>query len=122
MGKVEPHESDGVSDIDSDVDSPIIEGDFVVVRCAGKSRFVHYIARVDILNGEEFEFEGVFLQKVAGKVGTDKPVFVPNPNDEAGFNREDAMHKLPQPKSVGSSTRCSGQLVFNCDLSVWQLT
>lgn len=109
------------SDGDIDLDSPIIEGDFVVVKCAGKSRTVNYIARVDTLNGEDFEFEGVFLQKVAGKVGTDKPVFVPNPKDEAGFNAEDVVYKLPQPNSVGSSVRCSSQLVFSCDLSQWQL-
>lgn len=109
------------TDVDSDLDRPITEGDFVVVKCAGKSRFVHYIARVDIINGEDFQFEGVFLQKVAGKVGMDKPVFVPNPLHKAGFNQEDVVHKLPQPKSVFSSARCSGQLVFNCDLSVWQI-
>ena len=95
----------------------ITKGDFVIVKCCGKSRFVHYIARVDMLNGEELQFEGVFLQKVAGKVGVDNPVFVPNPSDE----QEDVMHKLPQPKSVGSSARCFGQLMFNCDLSLWQL-
>lgn len=107
--------------MDNDGDMDIIEGDFVVVKCAGKSRFVHYIARVDVLNGEEFQFEGVFLQKVAGKVGTD-PVFVPNPDGEAGFELEDIVRKLPQPKSVGSSARYSGQLVFKTDLSHWQLS
>ena len=56
------------SDNDGDInlDSQLIEGDFVVVKCAGKSRTVNYIARVDTLNGEDFEFEGVFHQKVAG--------------------------------------------------------
>ena len=76
------------SDVDSD--TPIIEGDFVVIKCAGKSRFVHYIARVDVLSGDEFEFEGVFLHKVAGKVGSDRPVFVPDTNDEAAFDLEAA--------------------------------
>ena len=44
-----------VCDDNSDVsdDFNIIEGDFVVVKLAGKSRFIHYIARVDILNGED---------------------------------------------------------------------
>ena len=66
---------------ESDVNS---EGDFVVIKCAGKSRFVHYIARVDVLSGDEFEFEGVFLHKVAGNFGSDRSVFVPDTNDEAG--------------------------------------
>ena len=86
---------------------PIIEGEFVVTKCAGKSRYVHYITRVDVLSGDEFEFDGVFLHKVAGNVGSDRPVFVPDTNDEA---------------TVGSSSRCAGQLVFNCDLSEWPLT
>ena len=60
-----------VCDDNSDVsdDFNIIEGDLVVVKLAGKSRFIHYIARVDILNGEDFKYEGVFLQKTAKKVG-----------------------------------------------------
>lgn len=57
---------------DVDIDTSIIEGDFVVIKCAGKLRFVHYIVRVDVLSGDEFE--GVFLHKVAGKVGSDRPV------------------------------------------------
>ena len=100
---------------ESDVNS---EGDFVVIKCAGKSRFVHYIARVDVLSGDEFEFEGVFLHKVAGKVGSDRSVFVPDTNDEAAFDLEEVVRKLPQPKTVGSSSRCGGQLLFSCDLSV----
>ena len=100
----------------------ISECDFVIVKCYGKSRFVHYIARVDILNREKFQFAGVFLTKVAGEVGADNlVVFVPNPNDEAGFEQEDVVHKLPQPKSVDSSAHCSDQLMFNCDLPLWQL-
>ena len=107
------------SDVDSD--TPIIEGDFVVIKCAEKSRFVHYIARVDVLSGDEFEFEGVFLHKVAGKVGSDRPVFVPDTNDEAAFDLEDVVRKLPLPKTVGSSSRCAGQLVCS-DFSEWHLT
>ena len=106
------------SDVDSD--TPIIEGDFVVIKCAGKSRFVHYIARVDVLSGDEFE--GVFLHNVAGKVGSDRPVFVPDTDDEAAFDLDEVVRKLPQPKTVGSSSRCAGQLVFSCDLSEWHLT
>ena len=83
---------------------------------------IHYIARVDVLSGDEFEFEGVFLHKVAGKVGSNRPVFVPDTNDEAAFDLEDVVLKLPQPKTVGSSSRCAGQLVFNYDLSEWHLT
>ncbi|KAK6171021.1 hypothetical protein SNE40_019284 [Patella caerulea] len=71
-----------------------------------------------LLNGEEFKFEGIFLQKVAGKVGNDKPAFVPNPTYEAEFELEDVVCKLPQRKTAGSSSR---QLVFDCDLSKWQI-
>ena len=87
-------EYDGDTDMDSDMD--ITEGDFVIVKCYDKSRFVHYIAQIDMLNGEEFQFEGVFLQKVAGKVGADNPVFVPNLTNEAGFEQEHNIfyHKM----------------------------
>ena len=51
-----------------------------------------------------------------------RPVFVPDTNDEDAFDLEDVMRKLPQPKTVGSSSRYAGQLVFNCYLSEWHLT
>ena len=111
--------TDEISDIGSDMDSLIIEDDLVVGKCAGKVQFVLYIAWVNIHNGEEFQFEGVFLQKAVGKVGADKPAFVPNPKDEASFNL-DVMHKLPQPEGW-QFYHCSGQLVVSCNLLVWQL-
>jgi len=51
-------EYDDESDIEDD--TPIIEGDFVVVKCAGKSRFVHYIARVDVISGPNLILKGYF--------------------------------------------------------------
>ena len=39
----ETSDEDGVSD------DEIIEGDFVIVKVAGKSRVVHYIARIDVV-------------------------------------------------------------------------
>ena len=48
------------SDTDNDFNDEIIEGDFVVVKFQSvKSRFVHYIARIDVIDGDECE--GVFL-------------------------------------------------------------
>ena len=41
-------------------DMDIIEGDFVVVKIAWKSRVVHYIARVDLVH--DYEYEGIFLR------------------------------------------------------------
>ena len=42
----ETSDEDGVSD-------EIIEGDFVIVKVAGKSRVVHYIARIDVVGKYE---------------------------------------------------------------------
>jgi len=97
----------------------MMEGDFVVVKVAGKSRFVHYIARIDVIDGKEYE--GVFLQKVPGRVDSEDTTFVPNSADEACFTEEDIVYKLPQPKSVGGSRRRSGHLVFKCKLDKWHL-
>lgn len=97
----------------------IMEGDFVVIRLAGKSRVVHYIARIDVNDGKEYE--GIFLQKVPSRVDSEETTFVPNPDDEACFPVEDIVYKLPQPKSAGGSRRRSGHLVFKCKMDKWHL-
>ena len=43
-------------------DGEIIEGDFVVVKVKGQSRFLNYIARVDAI--DDLECEGVFLRTI----------------------------------------------------------
>ena len=52
----ETSDEDGVS-------YEIIEGHFVIVKVAGKSRVVHFIARIDVLG--KYEYEGIFLHKVS---------------------------------------------------------
>lgn len=115
-------ETDVELDDDSDdaIDEmDIMEGDFVVVKVDGKSRSVHYIARIDVIDGKEYE--GIFLQKVPGRVDSEEATFVPNPDDEAFFPEEDIVYKLPQPKSAGGSSRRSGHLVFKCSLDKWRI-
>jgi hypothetical protein len=98
----------------------IMEGDFVVVKVAGKSRSVHYIARIDVIDGKEYE--GIFLQKVPGRADSEETTFIPDPTDEVYyFPEEDIVYKLPQPKSAGGSRRRSGHLVFKCNLEKWHL-
>lgn len=111
-------ETDGDSDFEEHED--IIEGDFVIVKVAGKSRVVNYIARVDVADGSG-EFEGVFLRKLSSKQGSDKAIFVADPNDEALFPQSDIMCKLPQPTIVGGSARRSTQLAFSGNLSKWNI-
>jgi len=94
LSSSEDDETEVEYDDESDIkdDTPITEGDFVVVKSGGKSRFVRYI---DAISGGEFDFEGVFLHREAGKVGPDKPVFVPNTKDEASFNTDDVVSRPP---------------------------
>ena len=86
----ETSDEDGVSD-----------GDFVIVKVAGKSRVVHYIARIDVVG--KYEYEGIFLHKVSGCVSAegDDMIFVLNDDDEALFPADDIVQKLPQPRTVG---------------------
>lgn len=46
-----------------------------------------------------------------------QPKFVINEEDAASFAPEDIVLKLPNPVAVGGSTRRSGQLRFEYDLS-----
>jgi hypothetical protein len=109
------------TDDEISVDTDIMEGDFVVVRIAGKSRIVNYIARVDVIDNDTEEYEGVFLKKVPNRAISGDIIFIPNPDDSASFPKKDILSKLPQPKSIGGSARRSCQLMFKCDLSKWDL-
>lgn len=94
----------------------LLSGDFVVVKVAGKRRVVHYVARIDTVDCDEYE--DVFLQKQTGRVDT---VFVINDKDEAYFIKEDIVQKLPEPVTVGGSARRSNQLKFPCDLKSYNI-
>ena len=97
-------------------DDEVIEGDFVVVKVERKSRKVRYIAKVDTIDGDEFE--GTFLKKVPQIVGH-VPVFIINKTDIAVFQRNDVIAKLPEPvKNTGSTRKCN-QLVFPVDITHW---
>ena len=124
----------------SDEEMEIIKGDFVVVSLAGKARVRNFIARVDVVDGDDYE--GIFLRKVSARVDCaretltlfisfhsqgllgvllEDTIFVPNTDDTASFAREDIVHKLPQPRIVGGSARRCCQLLFKCSLSKWHL-
>ena len=103
----------------SDEEMEIIEGDFVVVSLAGKARVRNFIARVDVVDGDDYE--GIFLRKVSARVDCEDTIFVANTDDTASFAREDIVHKLPQPRIVGGSARRCCQLLFKCSLSKWHL-
>lgn len=77
--------------------------DFVVVqfKCA-KSRVPHCIARVDLVDSDEYE--GVFLQREASRLNT-VPTFIIKENDRASFPLCDVIKKLPIPKHHSSSRR-----------------
>ena len=96
-----------------------MEGDFVVVQVSGKARKMNYIARVDLLDGNEYE--GVFLHKVSNKIDSEEISFVPNDDDLAYFPKGNILYKLPNPTIVGGSARRACQLKFNCDLSQFNL-
>ena len=83
----ETSDEDGVSD------DEIIEGDFVIAKVEGKSRVVHYIAHIDVVG--KYEYEGIFLHKVSGRVSAegDDMIFVLNDDDEALFPADDIVQK-----------------------------
>lgn len=103
------------SDVDDDQED-IIEGDFVIVKVHGKTRTMHYIARVDGFDADEYE--GVFLRRVLSR-NDDRATFVVDTEDEALWLREDIAKKLPTPTVSGTSRRSLFQ--FRCNLDKWDL-
>lgn len=80
-----------------------------------KSRIFHYVARVDVFEGDEFE--GVFLRRVLRV--NDRPTFILDAEDEALWFKSDIVKKLPIPTIVGTSRRA--QFQFHCNLNRWNL-
>ena len=98
-------------------DGEIIEGDFVVVKVKGQSRFLNYIARVDAI--DDLECEGVFLRRIPVRIAEGLPTFVIDSMDEASWSRNGIVRKLPMPKFSGSARRPHVQFAFdfeNCDV------
>ena len=105
-------------------------GDYAVVLVAGKSSSLKFIARIDNYDGDDCEYEGVFLQKINSKIdskmGDKRQSFIVNEKDAASFAPDDIVPMLPAPVAVGGSERRSNQLRFNFDFSkldlAWSFT
>ncbi|CAE1177333.1 unnamed protein product [Acanthosepion pharaonis] len=99
----------------------LIEGDFVVVSVNGKKTTRRYIARVDVIDGDELK--GVFLKRIQGQKPMDgRQAFIIDHDDEASFDRQDIVKKLPAPNNLLGSERKSNQWVFLCDLEKFNLS
>lgn len=61
--EIEASDTDATSDMS---DGEIIEGDFLIVKVAGKSKYLNYIVRID--SCENGSYLGVFLKKVSGRI------------------------------------------------------
>ena len=96
-------------------------GDYGIELVAGKSRSLKFIARIDNYDGDDYEYEGVILQKVISKIdsgiGDKGQTFIVNEKDAASFAPDDIVLILPAPVAVGGSERRSNQLRFNFDFS-----
>ena len=105
---------------ESDADEPdyqVIEGDFAVVKFVlAKSRSVHYIAQVDVIDGDKCE--GVFLRREFSRHQTIS-TFMFNDKDEASFPKKDIIRKLPEPQQLGSTACRAGKFTFPCDFTRW---
>ena len=77
---------------------------------------MHYIARIDVVG--KYEYEGIFLHKVSGRVSAegDDMIFVLNDGEEALFPADDIVQKLQKPRTVGGSARRSNQLRVSLQL------
>ena len=102
----------------SDVDNDLMEGDFVIVQVFGAKQSKFFIARVDLINDDDYE--GVFLKRLPKKLNG-YSIFVPDESDEASFAKNDVAFKLPMPKQVGGTKRRECQLIFHFDTDRWQV-
>ena len=94
------------------MDENIVEGDYVIVNIRGRTRVVQYIARIDEVDGNEYE--GAFLQKLSGCITHRETItFIVNENDCASFVADEVVFKLPLPNVIGRTSRSSDLIVIS---------
>ncbi|CAE1240094.1 unnamed protein product [Acanthosepion pharaonis] len=77
---------------DDDVSDDELRGDFMVVSVNGKKTTRRYIARVNVIDGDELE--GVFLKRILGRKPMDgRQAFIIDPDDEVSLDRQDIVKK-----------------------------
>lgn len=92
----------------------LINGDFLMVKLAGKARSVNFVVRVEAVISDEV-FEGVFLRKIPYRY--DEALFLPDEKDKSMFFTNDVILKLPTPLAIGGSARRAHYLKFDIDLT-----
>ena len=60
-------------------------------------------------------------EKVQSQLGFGKPSFVLDGTDGGSFSKVDVVRKLPTPRYLKGSQRKANQLMFNVDLSKWDI-
>ena len=80
------------------------------------------MARIDAYDSADDDYEGVFLKKVPTRLGdNNEATFIVNEDDEYSFAASDILMKLPNPETVGGSSRKNHHLKFSFDFKMWDL-
>lgn len=94
-------------------ESPIKEGDFVLVALGTKKVVRHFVAKVVGIVVDGYEVK--FYKKIVGTTASRS--FVPSDEDISLVNETEVVLHLPAPTSVGLSKRQENQLLFSVDFS-----
>ena len=97
-----------------DPTSPILIGDFVVVKFMGKTGSRYCIGLIE--NIDEDDVEARFLHKIPANKNCEKATFAFKEKDERSFPRLDVIAKLPQPIKLGGTARREHHYIFPCSL------
>lgn len=94
--------------------SKIKEGDFVLVKLAGKKNIAHYVAKVVEVLDDEYMVK--YLKKVI-----DRNKFVYSDEEVSCVSEGDIMRKLPPPNLVGTSQRQQNMLSFDVKFDTYNV-
>jgi hypothetical protein len=90
----------------------VAQGDFVLVKLAGKTSIFHYIAQVmNDFDGNEYEIRYYKRIENTNKFILDKE------NEYFSITNTDILRKLPPPAPAGSSKQQGSQLCFTVAFS-----
>lgn len=96
-------------------------GDYVLVKILTTKSLHYYVGIVESFNEEDKEYNIHWMRRVKSKTFDTLTFTFPMEEEITAVTLEDIVLMLPDPTSIGTSSRSSNQFRFSYDLTEWNI-